>query len=133
MISIDTNVLLRSILGDDADQAKAARALLEGLTAENPGFICREVILETVWVLERTYRFSRAQIATELTVLIGRNSIAVETVDDVGWVIRHYRQSSDDFSDLLILQASRRAGALPLYTFDRRLSRMDGAALVGGR
>ena len=50
MIALDTNVLVRYLVADDARQAKAARLLLEGLTTEHPGFICREVIVELVWV-----------------------------------------------------------------------------------
>lgn len=131
MIGIDANVLLRSILGDDADQSERARAFLASLTPESPGFICREVILETVWVLERSYRFPREHIAAEIIFLIGRDNVIVETVDDVGNAMRLYRDSNHGFSDLLIFEASRRMGALPLYTFDRRFSRIDGVALVG--
>ena len=58
MIALDTNVLVRYLVADDAGQAEAAQALLAGLTAERPGFVCREVAVELVWVLERAYRFS---------------------------------------------------------------------------
>ena len=132
MISIDTNVLLRYIVGDDVEQEAAASSFLEGLTPESQGFICREVVLETVWVLERSYRFSRMQIAAELFVVFGRDSIVVETADDVGRATIRYREGNSDFSDLMIMEASRRSDALPLYTFDRRLTRLEGAVLVGG-
>ena len=46
MTSIDTNVIVRYLVGDDAEQAEAARALLDGLTPDAPGFICREVVIE---------------------------------------------------------------------------------------
>ena len=60
MTALDTNVILRYLVGDDAEQAEAARALLDGLTPGNPGFICREVVLEVPWVLERNYGFTRS-------------------------------------------------------------------------
>ena len=63
MIALDTNVLVRYLVDDDAEQALAARTLLEGLAAERTAFICREVMLELVWVLERTYRLPRERIA----------------------------------------------------------------------
>ena len=132
MVGIDTNVLLRYIVGDDAGQEAVATLLLAGLTPENQGFICREVVLETVWVLERSYRFSRARIATELAMFINSDRLVLETAEDVARAARLYGESNHDFSDLMILEASRRAGALPLYTFDRRLSRMEGAVLAGG-
>ncbi len=132
MVGIDTNVLLRYIVGDDAGQEAAATLLLAGLTPENQGFICREVVLETVWVLERSYRFSRARIATELSTFINSDHLVLETAEEVARAAMLYRDGNDDFSDLLIMEAARRMDALPLYTFDRRLARMDGAALVGG-
>ncbi len=53
MIAIDTNVLVRYLVCGDAEQAEAARVLLAELSPERPGFICREVTIEIVWVLER--------------------------------------------------------------------------------
>ena len=41
-----------------------------------------------------------------------------------------YRQGGADFSDLMILAAAKRAGARPLYTFDRTFARLEGAAAV---
>ena len=131
MISIDTNILVRSIVEDDAQQAEAAQSFLQGLTPENRGFICREVVLETAWVLERSYRFLREQIAIELLAFTTRDNFVVETGDDVARAAREYAEGGIDFADLMIMEASRRTDALPLYTFDRRLSRLDGAMLVG--
>ena len=131
MISIDTNILVRSIVEDDAQQAEAAQSFLQALTPENRGFICREVILETAWVLERSYRFSREQVSVELLAFTTRDNFVVETSDDVARSARRFGEDNDDFSDLMIMEASRRTDALPLYTFDRRLSRLDGAMLVG--
>ena len=66
MTALDTNVIVRYLVGDHPEQAEAARVLLEGLIPGNPGFICREVVMEVGWVLERAYRFTRAQIAEAL-------------------------------------------------------------------
>ncbi len=130
MIAVDTNVLVRYLVNDDAAQASAARALLEGLTPERAGFICREVAIEMVWVLERAYKFSRAQIADVLVELIATDSIVVEAADDVAGAAGRYRRGGVGFADLMVLAAAHRAGATPLYTFDRRFAGMDGAILV---
>ncbi len=130
MIAFDTNLLVRYLVGDDAEQAKAARVLLEGLTPEHPGFICREVAIEVVWVLERAYRFTRFQIAAVLVELIATDSIIVEATDDIARAAQRYRQGGVGFADLMILSAAEREGASPLYTFDRQLGQMDGAVLV---
>ena len=130
MIALDTNVLVRYLVNDDPMQAEAAQALLEGLTFENQGFICREVALETVWVLERFYQFTRAQIANVLIELIATDHLVVETADDIARAAFTYSQGRIGFADLLILSAASRSGAVPLHTFDRKLARMEGAILV---
>lgn len=130
MIALDTNVLVRFLVADDADQAEAARGLLSELTTENAAFVCREVIIELVWVLERAYGFSRDRIATTLEALVGTQGLRVETADDVVRAAHRYRLGGVGFADLMIAAYARSAGAERLYTFDRKLARLDGAALL---
>ena len=131
MEAVDANVILRYLVGDNPEQEEAARALMDDLTPGNPGFICREVMMEVAWVLERSYRFTRDRIAETLMDLTASDSLVVENSDDVAAAAHRYRQGGIGFSDLMILSASEREGAIPLHTFDRRLARMDGAVLVG--
>ncbi len=111
-------------------QAEAARALLEGLTQRHPGFVCREVAIKVVWVLERVYRFGRAEIADVLLELLATDCLVFESADDVVRSILRYRQGGPSFSDLMILAAAGRAEALPLYTLDGRLAPVEGCSLV---
>lgn len=133
MIAVDTNVLLRAIVRDDAGagMSESARALLRGLSAENPGFVCREVLLETVWVLQRVYRFTRGEIADALVDLFATGALVSEAADAIAGWIDSYSRGGPDFADLMILAAAERVGATPLYTFDQRLAREEGAALLG--
>ena len=130
VLAVDTNVLLRYFVDDIPVQAKAAVSLIDSLTLEMPGFVGREVALEVVWVLERSYDFSRSRIVNAMLNLMEKDGLIVENAEDVASAAIQYRQSSDDFSDLLILAAANRVGAKPLYTFDRKLARMDGVALL---
>ena len=130
MIALDTNVLIRYLTRDNPEQAEAARALLQGLTTNGPGFICREVVIEVVWVLERSYRFTRERIANIVVELVATDTLVIEDDNDVAQAATAYRQGSADFSDLMILAAANRVGAQPLYTFDRRFARLDGTELV---
>lgn len=132
MIAIDTNVIVRYLVGDDPEQTEAAQALVDGLTPDEPGFICREVMLETAWVLERNYDFTRARVAEALMDLTASESIVVENSDEAAAAAHQYGQGGADFADRMILSAARRWGALPLHTFDRRLSRLEGTTLAGG-
>ena len=130
MIALDTNVLVRYLVHDDAEQAQAARTLLEGLTAERSGFVCREVMVELVWVLQRAYRLSRDQIAEVLEELVATEGIEIEAADDVARAAFRYRRGEAGFSDLMIAAAAERSGASPLYTFDRKAAQIEGTALL---
>lgn len=130
MITLDTNVLVRYLVEDDVQQAEAARVLLAGLTAERPGFVCREVAVELVWVLERAYEFSRDRISTVLEELVASEELEFEVVDDVARAAFSYRRGGADFSDLMIATAARRFDAYPLFTFDRRAAQLEGAELL---
>ena len=92
MIALDTNVLVRFLTRDDPDQAAAADEVIAGLAADAPAFVCREVAVELVWVLERRYRIPRAEIASALEGLLAAAEIAVEAADDVGTALFRYRE-----------------------------------------
>ena len=130
MIAVDTNVLVRYLVRDDRQQAEAARALLQSVTAEKPGYACREVVVELVWVLERAYGYSRDRIATILEELVATEGLVVEAADDVARAAFRYRAGGAGFSDLMVLAAARRAGALPLYTFDQKAARLEAVQLL---
>ena len=130
MIALDTNILARYLVRDDTEQAEAARALLESLTADRPGYVCREVTVELVWVLKRAYGYSRDQIATVLEELVATEGLVIEAADDVARAAFRYRTGSAGFSDLMILAAAERSRAHPLYTFDQKAARLEGVALL---
>lgn len=130
MIALDTNVLVRYLVRDIPEQAEAAQDLLQRLTLEDPGFVSREVAIETAWVLERSYRFTREQIADILEELTAVESLVFEVGDDVRCAVLYFRQGGPDFADLMILAAAERAGANPLYTFDQRFARSTNAVLI---
>ena len=131
MIAIDTNVIVRSLVGDDVAQTAAANGFLEGLTTQNPGFICREVVIELVWVLERVYNLPRTVIGDGILELVASNDIVVENDREVTHAAHRYMQGGVDFADLMILAAANHQRATPLYTFDRKLARLEGVSLLG--
>ena len=129
MIGLDTNVLVRYLVRDDEQQAEAARALLASLSPERPGFVCREVIVELVWVLERAYGFSPVRISRVLLELAATESLVMEAAGDVARAALRYRASGGGFSDLMILAAAavRCASALHLRQESRAGQRRDVA------
>lgn len=103
------------------------------LTLVEPGFISREVLVELVWALEYTYRFRREQVATLLTELVSAASVEIECASDVAEATGGYRRGGADFADRMMAAAARRAGAVPLYTFDRKAARLPGVTLLETR
>jgi predicted nucleic-acid-binding protein len=130
VIAIDTNVLVRFLTGDDLEQARAATQFMDGLRQSDPGFISREVMVELVWVLERAYGFSRAEVAGALEGLLAATEIEVESSDDTGRTVFQYREEAFGFADLMIAAAARRVDAVPLVTFDRKAARIPGVELL---
>ena len=132
MIALDTNVLVRFLTQDDPDQGGMATDLIGGLTERKPGFVAREVLVELVWVLERSYRYERAEIARSLEGLLSASELEIEEGDTVGAILQFYDGKGFGFSDLMIRQAARRAGADVVKTFDRKAARLDGVEWIGG-
>ena len=130
VIALDTNIIIRYLVRDNVKQSEAARALLESLTVERPGYVCREVAVEVVWVLKRAYGYSRAQIAAILKELLITEVLVFEVADDVAGAAFRYSEGEAEFSDLMIMAAARRAGINSLHTLDRKLSRLEGAVLL---
>ena len=133
MIAIDTNVLVRFLTQDDVVQGTAACKLIDTMNEENPGFICREVIVELVWVLERSYKFGRETIAGAVEGLLATSEFEIESGDDVAQVLHLYENEGFGFADLMIRQAARGRGAACLFTFDQKAARLDGVELVNDR
>lgn len=131
MIALDTNVLVRFLVQDDAEQARLASEIIDQLTESTPGFVGREVLVELVWVLERAYRLGRAEIAGALDGLLASTEVVIEGADQVGAALEPYRNDGFGFADLMIAAAARRAGASELVTFDRKAASLPGVRLLG--
>jgi len=130
VIALDTNVLVRFLVQDDAVQAKIANAVIDRLSEPEPGFVGREVLVELVWVLERAYGYGCSEIVAALDGLLAATELVIEAADDVGPALELYRNDGHGFADLMIAAASRRAGATELVTFDRKAARLPGVRLL---
>jgi predicted nucleic-acid-binding protein len=130
MIALDTNLLVRFLVQDDADQARIATALFDQLTDAYPGFVSREVLVELVWVLERAYGYPRPDIAAALDGLLSAIELVIEEADYVGQAVERYRLESFGFADLMIAAAAKHAGARELVTFDSKAARLPDVRLL---
>jgi predicted nucleic-acid-binding protein len=126
MRSVDTNVLVRLITRDDPRQATAADDFIE-----QGAWVSILALTEAMWVLDTVYEFGANDIATSLKMLLDHTSLALQDADVVTAALDLFRaKPSLGFSDCLMLHISKKAGHLPLGTFDRGLARVEGAKRI---
>lgn len=126
MTGLDTNVLVRYLVQDDAAQAALATAAISALTEAAPGWIAREVMVETVWVLERAYRLPKDQIADAIDGLLAARELIVEEADRVGLAAQRWRDGGAGFADQMIALAGQGAGCRETLTFDAKAAKIAG-------
>ena len=131
MAALDTNVLVRFLVQDDAKQGLLARELiLSTLAKGEPLFVPVTVMLELEWVLRSNFGFDKAQIILTLTSLLAASELSFESEQSVEVALELFRQNKADFSDCVHIALSHSAGMTPMWTFDRAASKVDGAKLL---
>ncbi|HZF13141.1 MAG TPA: type II toxin-antitoxin system VapC family toxin [Thermoanaerobaculia bacterium] len=123
MRAVDTNVLVRLATRDDAGQTAAAEAFVA------PGAWIQPLVLaEAMWVLAAVYDLGPEKIATAVEMFLHHRDLTIQDADAVAAALEHFRKRPAlGFSDCLILEVARKAGHLPLGTFDRELGKLEGA------
>ncbi len=130
MIGLDTNVLVRYIMQDDAKQSPKSSKLIESLTIDAPGFVPLVVIIELGWVLSASYGLKREQIAQVFETLLRTKEIIVDRADQVLKALRVFNSSSADFADCLIERIAAGAGCDKTMTFDVGAAKSAGMTLI---
>jgi predicted nucleic-acid-binding protein len=123
MRAVDTNVLVRLVTRDDRKQVAAAESFVS-----KAAWVSTLVLMEATWILTAVYELTHAEIATAIDMLLHHRDLTIQESDTVAAALEQYRKRPAlGFSDCLILETARKAGHLPLGTFDRNLSKLDGA------
>ena len=123
-IALNTNALVRFLTQYDFEQFEIARNVINNCIAKQPAFNCREVLLELVWVLERSYKFIRNEITAAVMGLVSVAELQVEAVEDVAEILPLYQNGGFRFLDLMIRQAAIRNGVHELQTFYRNSAQL---------
>lgn len=130
MIAVDTNVLLRYVLDDDAAHTPAARNLIDDTcSAENPAFVHDVAVAEFAWVLGRK-PFTRGAIAALLRSLVDNTHLRFRDLGGMLGAIDAFEQGSANFAEYLIAAQGRTLGASPTFTFDKKAGRSPGFTLL---
>jgi len=123
MRTLDTNVVVRLLIGDDLIQTPIAeRAFLDAI-AGGGAYLPDVVLAEVGWVL-RGYGLDRESRYGLLERLVRTRGVVVDDLDAVIDALERFRHGSD-LADQLILARAGRLQALPVLTFDARFSALN--------
>jgi len=123
VISVDSSIVVRYLVGTPAAQARRAAAVMDG--DESVG-IPVVVLLETAHVLRTQYGVSRADVVEALIELTTRENLDVLGLAKgtaVESLVRARALPGSPLPDALVAATVREADAFPLYSFDRELAR----------
>jgi predicted nucleic acid-binding protein len=123
MISADTSVIVRYLVGTPPAQARRAAALMDA--AQEVGLPLVAVV-ETAHVLRTQYGVDRADVITALIDLLTRENMTLLNLpksDALAALVRARSMAGSPIPDALISATATWAGALPLYSFDEDLHR----------
>ena len=126
MHAIDTNVLVRLIARDNTAQVVAAEEFVA-----SGAWVSVLALAESTWVLSSVYDLSAKDLVQAIEMLLGHQNLVVQEAETVAAALQLFRgKPALGFTDCLMLESARRAGYLPLGTFDRDLARMPGAQKI---
>ena len=131
MAALDTNVLVRFLVQDDARQGAAATRLIRnGIKAGGALYIPVTVVLELEWVLRSSFTFDKASVLQTMFGLLASFELAFESEGAVEAALGNYADGKADFADCLHAALAMMAQQQLLWTFDRAAAKIDGARLL---
>ena len=126
MRAVDTNVLVRLVTGDDLKQAAAAEKFVS-----TGAWVSHLVLAETIWVLATVHDRDPRALAQTVDFLLKHRDLTIQDAEVVVEALVHYRnRPSLGFSDCLVLEIARKAGHVPVGTFDRARAKLEGAERI---
>ena len=131
MPALDTNVLVRFLVQDDAAQHQTAHQFIARCVAQGQALhIPVTVVLELEWVLRSRYRFAKHSITQALAGLLASKELTFDAEAALEWALHDYSHTSADFADCLHTALAAHAGHSPLWTFDQASAKLQGACLL---
>jgi predicted nucleic-acid-binding protein len=123
MRAVDTNVLVRLITRVDPRQTASAESFID-----KGAWVSPLALAEAMWVLGSVYELSPKDQARAVEMLLNHRDLVLHDREVVAAALELFRERPAlGFSDCLMLESARKAGHLPLGTFDRNLAKVEGA------
>lgn len=111
MLGIDTNVLIRLVISDDAEQTRRARTLVDkAIARDEPVLVSLLVLLESEWVLRSRYGFNREALLSVFRALLETRELSFEDEPALEEALFRWKDSACGFSDCLTTAHNRQMG-----------------------
>jgi len=121
MKAIDTNVLIRFLVKDDARQAETVYRLFKKTESSKEALLVPiTVVLETIWVLESAYNIPREEILDSINELLLMPILEFEAPSAILNFVSFAKETNVDLSDILIAHSALSAGCESILTFDKQ-------------
>jgi predicted nucleic-acid-binding protein len=122
MRAVDANVVVRLLTRDDPRQTTRAEAFVS-----KGAWVSHVVLVEVIWVLASVFELTHKQLATVVDMLLRHRDLVLQDPEVVTAALARFRRRPKlGFSDCMVLESVRKAGHVPLATFDNELGRLDG-------
>jgi predicted nucleic-acid-binding protein len=121
MRAVDTNVVVRLLTRDDPRQTARAEAFVA-----KGAWVSHIVLVEVIWVLDAVFELPQKQLVTAIEMLLNHRDLVLQEPEVVSAALARYRRRPRlGFSDCMVLESARKAGHVPLATFDKELGKLD--------
>jgi predicted nucleic-acid-binding protein len=121
MRAVDTNVVVRLVTRDDPRQTARAEAFVA-----KGAWVSHIVLVEVIWVLDSVFELPHKQLVTAIDMLLNHRDLVLQEPEVVSAALARFRRRPRlGFSDCMVLESARKAGHVPLATFDKELGKLD--------
>ncbi len=122
---IDTSVILRLLLNDNPKKRNACETLIK--ESKQKGimlYVMPIAIMETVWVLERVFKFKREEIRDLVQAILNTPELKIEESDVFSKAIDDYCQKNIKFADAVMARQGIEKDCSIVYTYDAHFKRI---------
>jgi predicted nucleic-acid-binding protein len=125
---VDTSVILRILIKDDELKAQAAVNLLKGAAERGVTlYLLPVAVLETVWVLEKVYSFSRKDVQEVVEAILNTPELRIEKEAVFRKALQTYVEKNIKFADAVMGYWGLANGYNIVFTYDEKdFKRIEG-------
>ena len=126
-VFVDTNVLVRHLIGDPPKLAARATAYLQ---RESEFLVADLIVAETIYVLESFYEVARPEISEAMRALIVMESVNVIDAPLLLRAVEIYECDRLDFAEAYLIASAESTGVMRVASFDRSIDRVKSITRV---